>query len=189
MKKALLAIICVFIITGLLCLVQYMIYPIKTDFSRTTPGYLVNRQGDESIYTKIMADVHGRWSHYLFRTEKESTQCEVYVDGYDITRGGIGIPQWWKDSAGSGAENRPEGSEEKDVIRFLYMTRKCETIILGIQNAVSIPGNELRDTFGNSITLFVSSADTPEEALNVMKEAAEDSSQLNDCLVKYGFLQ
>lgn len=185
--KALLAIICVLIITGLLCLMQYTIHPIKTDFSRTTPGYLLNSQGDELIYTKIMAEVHGRWWHYLFRTEKESTRCEVYVDGYDITQGGASIPHYNKDAAGSAAEYRQEGL--KDHIKFFYMTRKCETVILGVENAVSIPGNKLQDASGNSITLFVISADAPEEAQMVIKEAAEDSSQLKDCLNKYGFLK
>lgn len=184
--KALLAILGILTVTGLLCLVQYMIYPIKTDFARTAPGYLINGQGDELTYTKVTAKIQGSWQHYLFRTEKESTRCEVYVDGYDVTQGGISVAHHDKKTAGRAVENTNE--EIKEHIKLFYMTRKCETVILGIENAVSIPGNELSVTSDHNMTLFVIPADTPKEAQAVIKEAAEDSSQLKECLNKYGFL-
>lgn len=190
MKKAgkvLLAIISILIVTGLLCLGQYMVYPTKTYFSETTPGYLVNRQGEELIYTKITAEVRGRWEHYLFRTEKEGTLCEIFVEGYNVTGGSfLSTAYWDKHAAGSAAESRDTG--QKNEIRFYYMTRKCETVILGIQNAVDIPGNDIPEPSENAITLFVLSADTPEAAQNVVKEAAEDSSQLREYVERYGFL-
>lgn len=184
--KMLLAIVGIVTVTGLLCLAQYTIYPMKTDFTRTTSGYLVNKQGEELIYTKVTAKIQGSWQHYLFRTEKESTTCEVYVDGYDVTQGGISVAHDEKKNAGKAVENMNE--EIKDHIKLFYMTRKCETVILGIENAVSIPGNELPETSKSTMTLLVISADTKVEAQAVVKEAAEDSSQLQKWVNRYGFL-
>lgn len=182
--KTLLAILGILAVTGLLCLIQYMIYPMKTDFSMTKAGYLLNGQGDGLTYTKVTAQVQGTWWHYLRRTEKESTMCQVFVDGYDVTHGGISIPHYEKNTAGSAAEYGNELTEAH--IRFFYMTRKCETVILGIENAGSIPGNELPEGSESTMTLLVISADTQEEVQAVIKEAAEDSGQLKACLDKYG---
>lgn len=196
-RKYIFIFVIVIVLIVMPCILQYAIHyyfhPVKSEVHIFATGRLIYNL-NENDYETVQVEIKGENLRYVYHNNEEGIQGDIWVNGYSIFGHGTNLDEpgmgffseFYDDSNYTCAE---VGSNDNSFLcKIIAVSKDWSTIVCG----VTVDSNISNRVEGNTKedALLVITADNPDtDSFEIIKETVSNSKQMNDWLIKHGWIE